>query len=125
MSMYYPGNNSNKSRRLLYNAQYNYIRNMLNVNSQENAFYYPALQQQHELECNCQIADSLNITSTSTHSNESKNMKISKLLQRKAIHGKIQYASGSNLGNGFYLNYLGRTPGQQGGSGKAPKNRLV
>jgi hypothetical protein len=123
MTAYYPGNNTNKSRRVLYNAQYNYIRNMLNVNSQENAFYYPALQQQKELECNCQLINSVNITNSSTNSNESSAKRISKTIQRTGHNGKIQFGN-SYLGNGFYINYLGRTPGQPGGSGQAPKNRL-
>jgi hypothetical protein len=123
MSAYYPGNNTNKSRRVLYNAQYNYIRNMLNVNSQENAFYYPALQQQKELECNCQLINSVNITNSSTYSNESSARRISKTIQNTGHNGKFQFAS--SLGNAFNINYLGRTHGQPGGSGKAPKNRLI
>jgi hypothetical protein len=124
MNTYYPGNNTNKSRRLLYNAQYNYIRNMLNVNSQENAFYYPALQLQDELDCNCELEKILNITNSSTNPNVSKTTRVSKMIQNTRHRGKIQFGN-SYLGNGFYINYLGRTPGQPGGSGQAPKNRLI
>ena len=124
MTAYYPGNNTNKSRRVLYNAQYNYIKNMLNVNSQENAFYYPALQQQQELECNCQLINNMNIPNPYTNPNESKATRISRIIKRTSNSGKFNFGN-SYLGNGFQINYLGRTPGQSGGSGKAPKNRLI
>ena len=96
---------------------------MLNINSQENAFYYPALQQQNEFKCNCQTINSTNISNSYTNPNESKATRISRMIKRSSNTGKFNFGN-SYLGNGLQINYLGRTPGQSGGSGKAPKNRL-
>jgi hypothetical protein len=121
---YYSGNKVSASRKLQYNAQYNYIRQMLSSNPQENAFYYPTSQQQSNFMCNCH-SDAVNDSiPTSTLLNESNAKRISNVIINARNRGKIQFGNGY-LGNTQFINYLGRTPGQPGGSGSAPKNRLL
>ena len=97
---------------------------MLSSNPQENAFYYPTSQQQSNFMCNCH-SDAVNDSiPTSTLLNESNAKRISNVIINARNRGKIQFGNGY-LGNTQFINYLGRTPGQPGGSGSAPKNRLL
>lgn len=123
MSSNYPGNKVISSRKVMYNAQYNYFRNMLNSNPQENAFFYPTSGQQSQLICLCNSSNIGTFISSPTNQNESNSLRISKLIRQPTNSGKIQYGYGYS-GNGLNLNYLGKTHGQAGGSGKPPKNRL-
>ena len=49
--------------------------------------------------------------------------RLSNIINNSKYFSKVQYANASS-GTPFYVNYLGRTPGQPGGGGKPPTNRL-
>ena len=55
--------------------------------------------------------------------NKSRSQILSNLLTNYTYYGKVQFVN-SSLGTPLYVNYLGRTQGQPGGSGAPPKNRL-
>jgi O-acetylhomoserine/O-acetylserine sulfhydrylase-like pyridoxal-dependent enzyme len=117
------GNNVNKTRKLLYNAVYNQLRQNISDDPTTPAFFYPSSAQQKSLTCDCNTE-----IFTSTIANPSLNIpkviRVSGMLKNYTYYGKVQYANAS-AGVPIYVNYLGRTPGQPGGGGMPPKNRLL
>ena len=118
-----PGNNVNKTRKLLYNAVYNELRKNVSNDPSFDALFYPPSAEQQALTCAC--STEIFITSQPHPSlNTPKVLRISNMLKNYTHYGKVRYANAS-AGMPIYINYLGRTPGQPGGGGMPPKNRLV
>lgn len=117
-----PGQKSQASRMIHYNAVYNNLRESLNNDPTNPIFYYSPLQSQKEIICSCyQNERNSNFVDTETYPNVSTNMIVAQ---------KIKIGRGSSLQFGNYylgenpkINYLGRIEGQPGGSGLPLKNK--
>jgi hypothetical protein len=115
----------NKTRKIQYNAVYNELRRNLNNDPTIPTFYYPSSVQQQTLTCNCYANVMKKIDPTNNPSlNTPRYLKYSHMLRNYTYYGKVQYANAS-AGIPIKVNYLGKTEGQPGGSGTAPKNRLA
>jgi len=118
-----PGQKSQASRMIHYNAVYNNLRESLNNNPTNPVFNYPPLQSQKEIICSCYRNEiNSNFVDTQTYPNTSTNMIIAQ---------KIKIGKGSSLQFGNYylgenktFNYLGKIEGQPGGSGSPLKNKF-
>lgn len=118
-----PGQKSQASRMIHYNAVYNYLRESLNNDPTNPVLYYAPLQSQNEIICSCYRNEiNSNYVDTQTYPNISTNMITSQ---------KIKIGKGSSLQFGNYylgekpnINYLGKFEGQPGGSGLPLKNKF-
>jgi hypothetical protein len=117
-------NNSTKTRKTQYNAVYNRLRRNIEIDPTIDTFAFPYTAEQKAFVCLCWTSIAgINMPLKNPSTNKSRSQILSNLLTNYTYYGKVQFVN-SSLGTPLYVNYLGRTQGQPGGSGAPPKNRL-
>lgn len=112
--MFKNGLNVNKSKQLFYSAMYNAINQPNDTTSLAN---------KNTLTCGCFTEVSSSAIEVTKLSNQSRVSRVSTIVKNHTRFQKVRYANASP--KEVHINYLGRTPGQPGGGGKPPKNRLA
>ena len=90
-----------------------------NKNFNNKKLYTYSLYQAYN-QCNCFQDKFDNIQTSTNNPTQSQSMRISQLVSNN-LGGKISYG---NFGIPVIINYLGRTEGQSGGSGKPLRNKF-
>jgi len=117
----YYGGHIPKTRTVRYGFIYNRLRNDYQVDPESASLFYPTNDYiENNLKCIC-FKIPKPVIDPSTYPPAA--IRLSNIIKNGQCYSKTQYANAS-VGRPFYVNYLGRTPGQPGGGGSPPKNVL-
>ena len=119
----YSGGRIVKTRTMHYRATYNKLRREYELNPDTTSYFFPPPFTsicKNGAGYNCFVEPKPVVNPSS---NLSTPLRVSNIVKNFQCYSKIQYANASE-DTPFYVNYLGRTPGQPGGGGSPPTNRL-
>ena len=119
----YSGGRIAKTRTIHYRATYNKLRMEYDLNPDTVLYFFPPPFTsicKNGARYNC-FVEPKPVNNPSV--NPPTTFRLSNIINNGQCYSKIQYANASAV-RPFYVNYLGRTPGQPGGSGSPPKNVL-
>ena len=122
-SFIFSGGKIVKTRETRFSETYNKIRREHRDNPNTASYFYPPPIQKvckRGAGYNCFVEPKPVVNPSS---NPSTPLRVSNIVKNFQCYSKIQYANASE-DTPFYVNYLGRTPGQPGGGGSPPTNRL-